>query len=143
MDKPTGQKAVSWIMLACLAALSAIYTVYCASITVSSQKQMMLFKLITIIGIAAIWYLYDIIPNGFINSVPWKTLQKNSFVIFLLHEPLMHMIFQRGLAFSQSDCMHMLLYFGLPVLMILLMSAVGTWTRRYCPACYKILTGGR
>ena len=143
MDEPAGSKPTAWMLIGMLAALSAAYTLLCASLKESGTEQLVLYKLVSIVGIAAIWYLYDLIPERFSNSRCWKALERHSFMVFLLHEPLMHMLYSRGLSLSGADEVHMLLYFGLPLLMILLMGAVGSLLKKYCLPLHRLLTGDR
>ena len=67
----------------------------------------------------------------------------STFLIFALHEPLQHMIFQRILSSGGSHALHLLLYFGLPVIIILIVSGIGRMLKRIAPRFWAFLTGGR
>ena len=56
---------------------------------------------------------------------------------------MMHMLYNIGLSISSSDFMHMLLYFGLPILMTVFMCSVAAAMQKYCSPVYKLLTGNR
>jgi len=143
MQEPAGKKGTACMLIAALIVLSAAYTVLCAVTGESVTEQLILYKLVSIVGVAAVWYLYELVPERFTASRSWRVLQEQSFVVFLLHEPLMHILYSLGLSASSADWMHMLLYFGLPLLMILLMSGAGIFMKKHCRPMHRLLTGGR
>ena len=96
-----------------------------------------------LLGIIAVWLSYDRFSTRLMEKSVTKTLVKNNFMVYLLHEPLMHIIFMSTVTYCKSDIVHMLLYFVLPVIRILLCVYIGKLLRSKCPKLNNILTGGR
>ena len=96
-----------------------------------------------ILGIASMWLTYDRLDVRLLEHPSTKNLTENSFTVYLLHEPLMHIIFMSTLAYFKSDFVHILLYFVLPEIIILLCAYIGKMLRNRCPRLNSIITGGR
>ena len=119
------------------------YTLFSATTEKSSCVQLILFKLSELLGIASVWLSYDRFSTNFLEHPVTKTLTENNFMVYLLHEPLLHIIFMSTITYFKSDIVHILLYFVLPIIIILLCAYTGKMLRNKCPRLNSILTGGR
>ena len=133
-----------WIVSAIVwLSLTGVYTYICATAKESTYIQVLLFKLIELAGISFIWFSYDRLSQKFFENSLTQTLVKNNFMVYLLHEPLMHIIFMWIVTYHTSDLVHALLYFPLPVAIILVCAYIGKFLRNKCPCLNSILIGGR
>ena len=128
---------VSWIIVV------TAYTLFSATAEKSSCIQLILFKLSVLSGIASVWLSYDRLSVRLLDHPVTKTLTENNFMVYLLHEPLLHIIFMSTITYFNADIVHILLYFVLPVIIILLCAYTGKILRNKCPGLNSILTGGR
>ena len=128
---------VLWIFVA------AVYTLFSATADKSSCIQLILFKLCVLLGMVTVWLSYDRFSAGVLEHPVTKTLSENNFMVYLLHEPLLHIIFMSTITYCKADIVHILLYFVLPVVIIMLCAYIGKILRNKCPGLNSILTGGR
>ena len=119
------------------------YTLFSATAEQSSFIQLVLFKLSVVLGMVSVWLSYDKFSVRLLEHPVTKTLSENNFMVYLLHEPLLHIIFMSTLTYFNADIVHILLYFVLPVMIILLCAYTGKMLRNKCPVLNSILTGGR
>ena len=124
-------------------AIVTAYTLFSAITEKSSCIQLVLYKLSVILGVVTVWLSYDRFSARFMNHPVTKTLTENNFMVYLLHEPLLHIIFMSTITYFKADIVHILLYFVLPVIIILLCAYIGKLLRNKCPKLNGILTGGR
>lgn len=124
-------------------AVVTAYTLFSATAENSSYIQLILFKLSEILGITSVWLSYDRVSERLLNHPVTKTLTENNFMVYLLHEPLLHIIFMSTITYFKADIVHILLYFVLPVIIILFCAYIGKLIRNKCPKLNSILTGGR
>lgn len=119
------------------------YTLFSATAEESSVIQLILFKLSVLLGIVTVWLSYDRFSMRLLEHPITRTLSENNFMVYLLHEPLLHIIFMSTLTYFKADIVHVLLYFVLPFIIILLCAYIGKILRIKCPKLNSILTGGR
>lgn len=119
------------------------YTLFSATAEKSSYIQLIMFKLSVLLGMVSVWLSYDRFSVCLLEHPVTKTLSENNFMVYLLHEPLLHIIFMSTVTYFKSDIVHILLYFVLPVIIILLCAYTGKMLRNKCPRLNSILTGGR
>ena len=139
----TENKKMCIISLVLWFAVVTIYTIFSATAEKSSFIQLILFKLSVLLGIVSMWLSYDRLDARLLEHPVTKTLSENNFMVYLLHEPLLHIIFMSTVTYFKSDIIHILLYFVLPVIIILLCAYIGKILRNKCPRLNSILTGGR
>lgn len=133
-----------WIVsLVLWIAVVTAYTLFSATAEKSSFIQLILFKLSVLLGMVSVWLSYDRFSVRLLEHPVTKTLTENNFMVYLLHEPLMHIIFMSTITYFNADIIHILLYFVLPVIIILLCAYIGKMLRNKCPKLNSILTGGR
>ena len=97
------------------------------------------------IGIVSIWLLYDhIFWNIDVSKTKFYQLFPYTFFLFAFHEPILN-IFEKGLYYilGQSKQSSMLIYLLAPIITIIISIAVGSFFKKYRPAQYYIITGGR
>lgn len=103
-----------------------------------------LFKLAEILGMMSIWYGCD-------SWVRWaqKTWflgkgQDFSFMIFALHVPILYYVmYGANVALASYPYHRLLTFIVIPFLVILSSMLIGFLLRRFSPAVYSTLTGGR
>lgn len=134
----------TWIVsLVLWIAVVTAYTLFSATAEKSSCVQLILFKLSVLLGIVSVWLSYDRFSARLLEHPVTKTLTENNFMVYLLHEPLLHIIFMSTVTYFKSDMVHILLYFVLPVIIILLCAYIGKILRNKYPRLNSIITGGR
>ena len=135
--KPLIASLVSWISVA------VAYTLFSATAEESSVIQLLMFKLVVLLGIITVWLLYDRLSVRIVEHPVTKAVSENNFTVYLLHEPLLHIIFMSTLTHFNADIVHVLLYFVLPILIILLCAYIGKILRSKLPRFNAVITGGR
>lgn len=129
---------IIWV-LAC-----AGYTLLCASPSAACVPDMFLtiaHKICMALGVASVFILYDFLPKK--ESKKQSPILASTFVIFALHEPLQHFVFQYVFLQERSDALHLVLYFSLPLLFVLFGILVSILLSRFAPKLRSFLTGGR
>ena len=129
----------------CWIVFCAAYTLMSALASTHPVPDHVLFimsRLCTLLGVCSVFILVDFVCGQAPKQAGLK-IPDSTFLLFALHEPLQHMIFQRILSSGGSHALHLLLYFGLPVIIILLVSGIGRMLKRIAPRFWAFLTGGR
>lgn len=113
----------------------------------SSDQIVILFshKISIIIGLIAIWSIYDIImikkvnPNKVIMSLSYF-----SFFLYAFHEPILTII-KKGLFYfaGASEIVSIIIYFLAPTMTIIISILFGSFVKKYIPKFYGLITGGR
>lgn len=106
---------------------------------------LLLHKISIIIGLLAIWSIYDIImikkdnPNKLILSLSYL-----SFFLYAFHEPILTII-KKGLFHiaGASEIMSMIIYFLAPIMTIIISILLGGLIKKRIPKFYGLITGGR
>jgi len=103
------------------------------------------YKINILLGIVAIWLLYD----GLIGEKESTKLRKlkplnYSFSLYLLHEPILT-IFKKIFfkVFGASDNSSIMIFFLAPILTIAVSLLIADRVSRFFPRVYKVLTGNR
>lgn len=136
-------KSLAYGLLLTTLVLSVIYTIICATLSQPSFIQNIFYKLIQIVGVIAVWYGYDCVAGKWQDKHIFKVLAQNSFMIFLFHEPLQHIVFQSIFSYNSSDVLHVVVFFSLAIISIMFWAFAGEWTRNKIKPLHKIITGGR
>ncbi len=145
-EGPAEKNVLTYVIPAAWIAACVVYTMLSASDKMTGIPQEALlpaYKIVCALGFASVFILYDAAAGRIADSRVLGKLSSCTFFIYASHEPLQHMIFQRVLELTDSDLVHMALYFGLPLLFILIGTAAGTALRRAAPRVHSALTGGR
>lgn len=104
-----------------------------------------LYKINQLIGMIAVWSLYDIImtnrtkPNRIMYS-----LSSFSFFIYAFHEPTQTLV-KKAIFYiaDQSEMIAMINYFLAPITTIMISIVVGKFIKQIAPKVYGFITGGR
>jgi hypothetical protein len=103
-----------------------------------------LHKALMCMAMAAIWLGYETYLRPLEGRRLVTLLLPFSFFIFVAQEPLLTMIKRVGLhVLGSSDAAMLFVYFFAPLLTLAIVVAVAAVVRRYLPAPYAWLTGGR
>lgn len=101
------------------------------------------FCLNVILGMCALWFLYDT-TLGKRSSTRILPILSFSFFLYLTHEPLLTVIKKSLLALcGMSPVMLLFIYLFAPLATIILCLSVGVFLKRSFPRFYFFLTGGR
>lgn len=130
---------VCWI-LSCIG-----YTYLCATTDDRMLPDIFLtitYNICVALGVVSIFVLYDFL-SGKAQKQGNSSVLSSSFIIFAIHEPLQHFIFQYVFLEERSDAVHIILYFGLPILLTLICIMINIFLSRFAPRLRVFLTGGR
>lgn len=117
-----------WISLAAVNALDGGFNPY-------------LYKLIVYSGIISFWKIYDVIAKRRMYKIP--ALLQNSFIVYLLHIPLITLVRKIFYYSGESELIGLLSYFASPVVTILICLGIGYVCCHLFPKCYTFVTGKR
>lgn len=138
-----GKKYAYWLFLLwiLLVILNTIFLFQGISIFVFWMS--VLNKITLLVGVVAIWTIYDQI-RGYTNIKAFNPIFSFSFFLYAFHEPVLTMT-KKGLFFILGNNQHISfsVYLLAPFLTILLSLSIGFLAKKYIPKIYKIATGGR
>lgn len=143
MNEPIKNKWVKYIFLSLWAFVGVVFTLLAATLNESSIIQLFLFKLVSLLGIVVVWLFINNINSKIFNNKIVNTIKDNNFMVYLVHEPFHHIIFMATLHYFNFDVLHIILYFVLPVIIIIGCAYFGKLLRKILPRLNNILTGGR
>lgn len=106
-------------------------------------SKLLLTKVSVIVGIIAMWLLFDHIVKRIENKKGLLLISSHMFFIYTLHEPLLHICYQLGLITSASTAAHIVLYICIPISIIAFSVIVSMFVRKVCLPLHKVLTGNR
>ncbi len=99
---------------------------------------------ILLLGIYAIWILYDKLYPIFNESLKTANIYKFSFLIYLLHEPILTIIKKTGLFFLGCSSFSVgIIYILAPLMTVYIVYVIGRCLYSYSPKFLSLLTGGR
>lgn len=99
---------------------------------------------ILLLGIYAVWILYDKLYTKFSDCVKSAEICKYSFFIYLLHEPILTIFKKTGLFVLGSSSWSIgAIYVISPILTILVVYGMGLFFNIYFPQLLVFITGGR
>ena len=99
---------------------------------------------ILLLGIYAVWILYDKLYSKFSEGVKSANIYKFSFFIYLLHEPILTIFKKTGLfILGYSSWSIGVIYVIAPILTVLIVYGIGLVLNTYCPQVLAFITGGR
>lgn len=123
-----------------------IVKTYIATLTETTPlyiSKLLLTKASVIVGIIAMWFLFDHIVKRIENKKGLLLLSSHMFFIYTLHEPLLHICYQLGLMTSASTASHIALYICIPISIIAFSVIISMFVRKVCLPLHKVLTGNR
>lgn len=99
---------------------------------------------ILLLGIYAVWILYDKLYSKFSERVKSAKIYKFSFFIYLFHEPILTILKKIGLyTLGNSSWSIGVIYVIAPILTILVVYGMGLILNGYFPQLLAFITGGR
>lgn len=104
---------------------------------------LILYKVNVLLGITAVWRLYDLNAGEWQEKRWVKAVVSNSFFVYAMHEPLQHLLTQMLLEKMQFNGAHTMVYFLLPIAIICGCMLVSMVLRRIFPKLYGVMTGSR
>lgn len=104
----------------------------------------LLYRTAEMSGLLVAWFGLSRIATTAMQQSWVRTLTGFSFMIYVLHVPLLHYVSEAGLLYGTSLPYHeLLVYLVAPLEVIAVAVAVGATLRRLTPSTYALLTGGR
>jgi len=101
-------------------------------------------KLVVVSGLITCWFGLNSIVKWFMDKQWFVWLSAFSFIIYALHAPLVAFVIDSALNFiNATHGNRLIVYVGLPVVIITICIAVGWILRTITPRFYGLLTGGR
>lgn len=102
-----------------------------------------LYKVNVITGLVSVWRLYDI-KTGTWQDKKWvNEVVSCTVIVFVAHEPLQHLLTDVLLEIMVFNGAHTLIYFVLPMVIMLACVGFGIFMKKAFPKVYGVLTGGR
>ena len=141
-ERPVKKTALTIAVPVIWIAVCAAYTAMSAA-AAPERALLFAYKACCAFGFMSVFIIYDAASGRIEKSRALAALSSCTFFIYACHEPLQHMIFQRVLGFTDSDFVHMALFFGLPLIFAAFGSAAGGLLRKAAPRVHSVLTGGR
>jgi len=101
-------------------------------------------KLVVVSGLIACWFGLNSMVKWFMNQNWFVKLSSFSFIIYALHAPIVALAIDSALKFVNAPHgNHLIVYIGLPLVIIAFCIGVGWTLRTIMPKFYGLLTGGR
>lgn len=101
-------------------------------------------RIIILLGIYSIWTFYDKLYPKFSERIKIAPIYKYSFLIYLIHEPILTIIKKSGLyILGRSSYTIGLIYVIAPLLTIWIIYIIGCKLNTYFPSFLSFITGGR
>jgi len=102
-----------------------------------------LYKLNEAVGVIGMWFLFDHIAKRIVDRKGFIIAATHIFIVYALHEPLLHIFFQVALKQSDSIAGHLALYICLPLSVGALCIIISMALRKNFRKLHGVLTGGR
>lgn len=97
-----------------------------------------------LIGIIAIWNIYDFLfKNVDVFNLKWFSLTNYSFFIYAFHLPILWMMPNWIYGHVGKNQFSLLIYIVMPTFIILFSLFLGRFLKRFTPAFFVTITGGR
>ncbi len=104
---------------------------------------LVLYKLNEAVGVIAMWYLFDHIAKRIYDKKGFIIAATHLFIVYVLHEPMLHIFSQMALKQSGSIAGHLALYICLPISVGAVCIIFSMALRKNCRKLHGVLTGNR
>ena len=111
--------------------------------TVISVIMTVIYKLNEVVGVMAMWLIFDHIAKRISDRKGFIIAATHIFFVYAMHEPLLHLCFQTALKQGASMPAHLALYICLPLSISAVCIGVSMAMRKNCRKVHKLFTGGR
>ena len=132
--------AVIWILLSLL---NTYIAAFADKSFIFDIIMTVLFKINEAVGVIAMWYLFDHIAKRITDKKGFIIAATHSFIVFVLHEPMLHIFNQMALKQSSTVMGHIALYVCLPFSVLAVCIIVSMALRKNLRKVHGVLTGGR
>lgn len=102
-----------------------------------------LYKINEAVGVIAMWFLFDHIAKRITDKKGFIIAATHLFIIYAMHEPLLHIFSQMALKQSSTIMGHLALYICLPLSVGAVCIIVSMALRKNLRKIHSVLTGGR
>lgn len=104
---------------------------------------LVLYKINVLTGLASVWRQYDLKAGDWQEKKWVKAVVSCTVIVYVAHEPLLHLLTDILLEKLTFDGAHTLVYFVLPIAIIAGSIGLGLGIKKVCPKVYNVLVGGR
>lgn len=104
---------------------------------------LVLYKLNEAVGVIAMWYLFDHLAKRIYDKKGFIIAATHLFIVYALHEPMLHIFYQLALSQSSTIPGHLALYICLPLSVGAVCIIVSMALRKNLRKVHSVLTGGR
>ncbi|MBR2108419.1 MAG: acyltransferase [Ruminococcus sp.] len=132
--------AVIWILLSLLNTYIAAFADNSFTFDIIMT---VLFKINEAVGVIAMWFLFDHIAKRITDKKGFIIAATHSFIVFVMHEPMLHLFNQLALKQSGTIMGHLALYICLPFSVLAVCIIISMALRKNLRKAYGVLTGGR
>ncbi len=136
-------KGISALLCAAWLLLSASLMLLAASKSSLKPLMMAIYKLNEVVGIAALWFVFDHIVKLINHKKGMLLASAHLFFVYALHEPLLDISNQLALIPDNSHSSHFVLYICLPISVIAMCVILSMMIRKLFRPLHSVLTGGR
>ncbi len=127
--------------------ISLIYTIIAATTkkgdTFIDVVMLLMSKLNEVIGVVAMWLLFDHIAKRITDKKGFLIASTHLFFVYAMHEPLLHIFYQIGLKQEAGVLGHLGLYIGLPLSVGAVCIIVSMAMRKNLRKVHRFFVGGR
>ncbi len=109
----------------------------------NAEVRNILHKTGILVGIIAIWILYDFLKKKNVESDQVSEIYSFSFFIFVFHLPLITFVKKILFKFGNSELISFSIYLIAPIIVILISIFIGYLLKKFTRPFYEIITGGR
>ena len=131
---------VIWVMLSLL---NTFIAAFADDSFIFSIVMLVLYKLNEAVGVIATWFLFDHIAKRITDKKGFIIAATHIFIVYVMHEPLLHIFYQVALKQSDNIMSHIALYICLPLSVGAVCIIVSMALRKNLRKVHGVLTGGR
>ncbi|MBQ7505551.1 MAG: acyltransferase [Ruminococcus sp.] len=132
--------AVIWILLSLL---NTYIAAFADNSFIFDIIMTVLYKINEVVGVIAMWFLFDHIAKRIADKKGFIIAATHLFIVYVLHEPMLHIFYQMALKQSGSIMGHLALYVCLPLSVGAVCIIVSMALRKNLRKVHSVLTGGR
>ncbi len=132
--------AVIWILLSLL---NTYIAAFADNSFIFDIVMLVLYKVNEAVGMLAMWYLFDHIAKRITDKKGFIIAATHLFIVYVLHEPMLHIFSQLALKQSSTIAGHLAIYLCLPLSLGAVCIIISMALRKNLRKTHSILTGGR
>ena len=131
---------IIWVLLSLA---NTFLAVFADNSDFMSMVMLILYKVNEIVGVVAMWLIFDHIAKLITDKKGFIIAQTHLFFVFALHEPLTHLANQFALSESSGSLSHLALFVCLPFSIMAFCVMLSMMMRKNIRPVHRLMTGGR